>query len=148
MSLGRKLAVVSGIVWLVIGIGYVWLLAQVGVEGFAAPEGESTRDLIAAVIVPGYLINFAIIWWTRRGRQAGEIDERDKMIERRATEITAMLTLLTVFLVSIWLYDSNLEAGSVPVGWLFIMAYGTIVWVSFLHPVARLVLDVAGGIDA
>jgi hypothetical protein len=147
MSLARKLAVISGTTWLIVGIAFVLLILDSGVAGLAAPSGDRTRSILATVILPGYLINFALIWWTRQGRRAGEIDERDKKVERRATEIAAIIVLLTVFLVSIGLYDAYVDRGTVPVGWFYIMAYGTIVWVSLLHPALRLIIDFSGRID-
>jgi hypothetical protein len=144
MSLARKHALISGTAWLIISVAFVFILLSLGVDAFAAPTGEKTRNMIASIIVPGYLINFAIIWWSRRGRRAGEIDERDKAIEHRATEITALVMLLVVFLCSIALYDANVDSGTVPVGWFFIMAYGCVALVSLLHPVMTLILDLSG----
>lgn len=147
MSLARKIAVISGTVWLVIGIASTLLVVDSGLEDLVSPAGDHTRLILAAIILPGYLIGFALIWWTRKGRRAGEIDERDKIVERRATEIVAIVVLLTIFLVSIGLYEAYADYGAVPVGWLYIMAYGSIVWVSFLHPILRLVIDLSGTID-
>lgn len=147
MSLARRLAVISSAVWLIIGIAFTFLVLDSGLEGLASSSGERTRSVLAGIILPGYLISFALIWWTYKGRRAGEIDERDKKIESRATGIVGIVVLLTVFLVSIGLYDTYLDRGAVPVGWLYILAYGTIVWVSFLHPVLRLIIDFSGTID-
>lgn len=147
MPLARKLAFASGFAWLVVAVAFSVFLVNMGLDSFAGPEGERTRSLMATIIVPGYLINFAIIWMSRRGRLARTIDERDKAIERRATEVTGILTLLTVFLVSIAIYDANVAQGSAPVGWFFIIAYGTIVWVSLLHPVLTLCIDYSGIVD-
>lgn len=144
MSLARKLALFSSITWLVIFVIFVAVSLHLGVEAFAAPAGKKARGLMAAVILPGYLINFAIIWWSRRGHRAGSIDERDKAIEHRATEITAIILLLTIFLFSIGLYDANAESGVVPAGWFYLLAYGTVALVSLLHPVLTLILDLAG----
>lgn len=147
MSLARKQALVSGTAWLLVSVVFVVLVAATGIEAFASPAGERTRSLVATVILPGYLVNFGIMWWKRRGRRAGEIDERDKAVEHRATEITALVMLLVIFLLSIWLYDTHVEGGMVPVGWLFVMAYGSIALVSLLHPVATLLIDHFGRID-
>jgi hypothetical protein len=147
MSLARKLAIISSVAWLLIGIASTLLIVDSGLDALASPSGDRTRSVLAAIILPGYLIGFAVLWWTRNGRGAGEIDERDKKVERRATEIAAIIVLLTVFLVSIGLYDAYIDRGALPVGWLYIMAYGTIVWVSLLHPVLRLIIDVSGSID-
>lgn len=147
MSQARKQALISGSAWLVICVVFTVVFLRIGVEAFASTEGERSRSLLAGVIVPGYLVNFAIMWWARRGRRAGEIDERDKAIERRATEISAVILLLVIFLVNIALYDANVDSGTVPVGWLFIMAYGSIALVSLVHPVLTLILDFSGRID-
>jgi len=147
MSLARKIAVISGTVWLVIGIASTLMVVDSGLEGLASSSGETTRSVLAAMILPGYLIGFALIWWTHKGNRAGEIDERDRKIERRATEIVGIVVLLTVFLVGIGLYDAYLDRGAVPVGWLYIMAYGTIIWVSLLHPMLRLAVDFFGSVD-
>ena len=55
--------------------------------------------------------------------------------------------LLTVFLTNIGLYNAYVDRGAVLVGWLYIMAYGSVVWVSLLHPLLRLVIDLFGNID-
>jgi hypothetical protein len=147
MSQARKQALISGLAWLVITVVFAIVFFSVGVEAFAAPSGHKIRGFLAAVILPGYIINFAIIAWSRRGRRAGNIDERDKAIERLATEITFIIMLLTVYLFSIWLYDANAETGTVPAGWFFVLAYGTIALVSLLHPVLTLILDFSGKSD-
>lgn len=147
MSLARKLAIISCAAWLTIGVASTLLILDSGLDGLASSSGDRTRSILATIILPGYLIGFALIWWTRNGRRAGEIDERDKKIESLATGIVGIVVLLTVFLVSIGLYDAYLDRGAVPVGWLYILAYGTIVWVSFLHPVLRLIIDFSGTID-
>ncbi len=147
MSLARRLAVISSAVWLIIGIAFTFLILDSGLEGLASSSGERTRSVLAGIILPGYLISFALIWWTYKGRRAGEIDERDRKVERRATEIAAIVVLLTVFLVCIALYDAYVDRGAVPVGWLYIMAYGTIIWVSLLHPMLRLAVDFFGSVD-
>ncbi len=147
MSLARKYAFASGIIWLLITIVFTVVVARLGIEAFASEAGERSRDVIASIIVPGYLINFFLIWRTFRGRKSGEIDERDKAIEHRATELTAVLLLLGIFLFCIGLYDANVDKGTVPAGWLFVLAYGTIAVVSALHPIMTLVLDFSGRVN-
>jgi len=109
MSLARKLAIISCAAWLTIGIASTLLIFDSGLEGLASPSGDRTRSILATIILPGYLIGFALIWWTRNGQRAGEIDERDKKVESRATEIAAIIVLLTFFLVSIGLYDAYID---------------------------------------
>jgi len=148
MSLARKQALILGAVWLTIAVVFSMLLADVDMDAFSGPGGKTTRTLMGAVILPGYLISFAVMAWARRGRRAGDIDERDKAVERRATEITALVMILAVYFFGIGLYEAHAEAGTVPVGWLYLLAYGVVVLVSLVHPVVSLILDVSGHGDA
>lgn len=147
MSLARKQALISGIAWLVVAVSFVVIIADSGMAALSSADGKTTRSILSAVILPAYVINFGILWRTRRGRQEGDIDERDEAIERRATEFTAIVVFLAVFLYGIALFDANVETGSVPAGWLYILAYGTMVLISVLHPLARLFVDLTGRVD-
>lgn len=148
MSLARKQAVILALAWLAIAILSTIIVTHAGVDRIAGPAGHRTRSLLASVILPGYLISFAVMWRTRRGRRAGDIDERDQAVEHKATEITAIITLLAVYLAGMGLFDAHADTGVVPAGWLYVLAYGTIVLVSLAHPLAALILDFSGRVDA
>ena len=148
MSLARKQAVILGLVWLAIAVVFAVLLADVGIATFSGPGGKATRSVMGAVILPGYLISFLFMWRTRRGRRAGEIDERDMAVERQATAVTAIVLILAVYLFGIGLYEAHAESGQVPAGWLYVLAYGVVVLASLVHPVISLFLDCTGRVDA
>ncbi|RKZ15414.1 hypothetical protein DRQ50_07515 [bacterium] len=147
MSLARKQALISGSVWLVITVIFAVNFFSIGAEDFASPAGTRARGLAGAIILPGYIINFFILWWSRRGRRAGDLDERDKAIELRASEQTMIVILMVVFLFGIGLYETHLESGTVPVGWLYLLSYGMVALVSLVHPVLSLINDFAGHAD-
>jgi len=148
MSLARTHAVVSGFAWLAISACFVTVLLRLGVEAFASPAGGRARGLLAIVILLGFAINFAVLGRARRGRGTGEIDERDAAVDRRATEVTAVVVIVAVYLFGVTLYETHADAGTVPVGWLYILAYGTVVLACLVHPVVRLIVDLAGAVDA
>lgn len=147
MSLARKHAILSGGAWLIITVALFAIFFQIGPEAFATERGKGARDVIAMVILPGYLLNFAIIVWAGRGRKRGDIDERDKVVERKASMVALTVMLLVFFLTSVGLYEHFRESGAVPVGWLYLMAYGSIALVSLVHPVVTLFIDFTGRID-
>lgn len=147
MSLARKQALISGSVWLIITVALAVTFFSVGAEEFTSPANQKTRALTAAIILPGFATTFFLLWWSRRGRRAGDLDERDKAIERRASETTLIIVLMWVYLGSIGLYEANLDSGTVPAGWLYLMAYGTVALVSLVHPVVSLIMDYSGKID-
>ena len=77
----------------------------------------------------------------------GELDERDEAVARRASEATMIVVAILVYLASIILYETHLESGMVPTGWLYLLAYGTVAMVSLVHAVATLVVDGSGAVD-
>ena len=147
MSLARTQSAISGAVWLAIAVVSTVLVARLGVDDLAGDAGKATRSVLAAVILPGYAINFAIMVWARRARRRGDIDERDRAVEQRATEISAMVTIVAVYLFGIGLFERHAAAGSVPAGWFYVLAYGTVVMISLVYPAVSLFLDASGRVD-
>jgi fatty acid desaturase len=60
-------------------------------------------------------------------------DERDESIDARATRIGIIAVVILVFLGSIALWDAYQEPGCVPVGWMWVLAYSTLI-LSHLAP--------------
>ena len=147
LSLARKHALISGSAWLVITVAFLAVFFHVGPEAFTFEEHKGARLLTAAIILPGYLLNFALMARSRRGRRRGELDERDNSVERKASMITLTIMIVAFYLATIGLYEQHREAGAVPVGWMYFLAYGSVALVSLVHPVAALVVDVTGSID-
>lgn len=147
MSLARKQALISCIAWLIICAAFVTVFFTTGAENFAAPASRGARVLTAAIILPGYVLNLGLLWWSRRGRRTGELDERDEIIARRASQATLTILAVLVFAGSIALFETHAEVGTVPVGWLYFMAYGTMALVSLVHPAVALALDFKGPAD-
>ena len=82
-----------------------------------------------------------MMWWTR-GRP-GEIvaDERDVSIGRRSAVGGLVVVLLYVFALSIALWERHEEAGCVPVGWMWFMAYSTATLGYLVPSIISLLLD-------
>lgn len=148
MSLARKLSFMSAGAWLIITIALFAVFFLNGPDAFSAPENHGPRAVIAGIILPGYALNVAILFRTRRGRQRGDLDERDQAVERTASQTTLIMMLLMFFLASVGLYEHFRTAGAVPAGWLYLMAYGSIALVSLLHPTVSLIIDHLGRTDA
>jgi uncharacterized membrane protein len=132
-------------IWGVAGAVFtaVFLLGG-GPESFAS---ESWRVLLSAVVLGlGYVVYFAVIWWTRaRGRIVA--DERDEHVGGRASQVALQVVLFWVFAfgIGLWLgYDS---AGALPVGWAWFLAYFTVIVGLVTHSLATLVLDRSLGGD-
>ncbi|MDT8323748.1 MAG: hypothetical protein RRA94_06540 [Bacteroidota bacterium] len=148
MSYARKNAIITAAIWAVVLIGLLLSVLLPGPERFAVPEYAPWRLISAIVILPGFLVNAWLGWRTKRGKERGEIDERDEAIARRASQITLMAIGMVVFLAGILLYDLYRDTGGVPAGWLWLLAYGTVALLSLVHALAGLLLDLRGDPDA
>ena len=144
MSYARKGAIIMTIVWALILGGLIASVLVPGASRFTDPDQSIWRFLTAVIILPGFLLNAWLIWRSRRGRRLGKLDERDEAIARRASEATLIVVGILIFVTSIILYEAYRDTGTVPTGWLYLLAYGTMALVSLVHAVATLVVDRSG----
>lgn len=147
MSYSRKGAIVATVIWALILGGLIASVLGPGASRFTVPDQSIWRLLTAAIILPGFLLNAWLGWRSNRGKQLGELDERDEAIARRASEATLVVVALLIYVISIILYETHLDSGTVPTGWLYLLAYGTVALVSLVHAVATLVVDWGGAAD-
>jgi len=147
MSLARKHSIVLCSIWFAILVSFCVVFFSTGIDSFSDVERKGGRLSVATIILPGYLISFLLFHRARKGRKKGEMDERDQVIERKASEVSLIIILLIVYASSTGLYESYREAGAVPVGWMYFMAYGSIAFISFLQPAISLIIDYGGLTD-
>jgi len=147
MTLARRHAWISVFLWSLILIGLVAVLAVAGPERFSAPEYATYRLVVAAILLPGYLISMWILWRQRRGRDSGELDERDERVARRASEFTMIAVALVVYASCIALWETYKYSPVVPAGWFYVLAYLTVAVLSLVHAAARLICDASGAVD-
>ncbi len=147
MSYARKGTIMATIIWTLILGGLIASVLVPGASRFTDPDQSIWRFLMAAIILPGFLLNAWLIWRSKRGQRLGKVDERDEAIARQASEVTLIVVGIVVYLTSIILYETHLDSGTVPAGWLYLLAYGTVALVSLVHAVATLVVDWSGAAD-
>jgi len=96
--------------------------------GAATYADDSIRMLVAALILAaGFIGYFSMLYLTREKSNGKALirDERDLEIARQANEIALVAVLVFVFAVCIALFLSYETAGSLPVGWMWFLAYIT-----------------------
>ncbi len=147
MSYARKDALIAATIWALILGGLLAAFLGPGASHFAAPDQSLWRLLSAVIILPGFVLNAWLGWRSKRGKQSGELDERDQAVARQASEATLIVVTILVYLTSLILYETHLDSGLVPAGWLYLLAYGTLALVSLVHAVATLVMDWRGTAD-
>jgi hypothetical protein len=129
------------VIWgtVAVGFGLVFFLSG----GAASYADDSIRMLIAAVILgAGFIGYFSMLYLTREKEDDKSLirDERDLEIARQANEIALVAVLVFVFSVSITLFLSYETAGSLPVGWMWFLAYATACFGLIAQSVATLML--------
>jgi hypothetical protein len=129
------------VIWgtVAVGFGLVFFLSG----GAASYADDSIRMLIAAVILgAGFIGYFSMLYLTREKEDDKSLirDERDLEIARQANEIALVAVLVFVFSVSMTLFLSYETAGSLPVGWMWFLAYATACFGLLAQAVATLLL--------
>ena len=116
------------------GLG-IWGLATVAFSlvffsggGADTYADDSIRMIIAAVILGiGFVSYFLMLHQTREKSNGKTLirDERDLEVSLRANEIALVAVLVFVFVLSISLFLVYENAGTLPVGWMWFLAYIT-----------------------
>ncbi len=128
----------------------VWSIASVVIGDSFYSGGGSTdfdvarsRHLVSALAVAlGYGGYWVMVWITRR--RAGTVravDERDVHVVVRAGQSALIAVLVSVYVVTIGLWIVYEDAGSVPVGWMWFLAYGTIILAFLAYAISTIVVD-------
>ena len=68
-------------------------------------------------------------------------DERDLQVVARAGQATLIIVLIAIFAMALALWTIYEEAGTVPVGWLWFIAYAEVILAVITHSLAILVLE-------
>jgi hypothetical protein len=148
MTYASKHATVAAVVWFIILVGLTLAVVVPGVSRFADPDYSMLRLATAVIILPGFILNAWLGYKSRLGQGRGLVDERDEAIGPRAAEITLYVLAIVVFLSSLLLYETSAETGLVSRGWMYLMAYGSIALLCFVHAISSLILDRRGWSDA
>ena len=131
------------------GLG-IWGLVSVGFSlifflggGAVTYADDSIRMGIAALILgTGFVSYVSMIYLTREKSNGKTLisDERDLEISRHADQISLVAVLVFVYSVSIALFLSYETAGSLPVSWMWFLAYVTGCFGLLSHAVITLAL--------
>ena len=140
MSQTRLRAWAATFFWSVSG---VWFFAAFfsggGAEEF---DTDSGRHLISAAgILFGFVGYWATLWLTRRRGDEVVVDERDLQVSARASQGTLVAVLMIMFLLCTLLWMTHEADGVLAVGWMWFLAYGSMVLGLVINSVAFLILD-------
>ena len=113
-------------IWGVVTVSFALVFFLGG--GAATYADDSMRMLAAAIILAtGFVGYIGMLYRTREKAdlKARIRDERDLEIARQANETALVAVLVFVFAISIALFLAYETSGSLPVGWMWFLAYAT-----------------------
>lgn len=141
MSQTRLRAWLATIIWSMAGLGFaLTFFTGGGPSGLAVESGRHLAGALALAF--GFGGHWLALWVTRRRKGAPlASDERDLQTVARANQASLVVVLLGMFALAITLWTVYEPAGTVPVGWMWFIAYGAVILASVASAVATLVLD-------
>jgi uncharacterized membrane protein len=144
LSQTRRRAWLATVVWALAGVGFFAAFFSGG--GVAEFDTDSRRHLLAAgAILFGFVAYWSALWWTRQRGEEVLADERDVQVVARASQATLIIVLMVVFLLCTILWMVHEEDGVLDVGWMWFLAYGSMVLGLVTNAVMVLVLDRSTG---
>jgi len=141
MSQARLRSFLTALIWGVAGVGFgLTFFSGSGPDGFS---GDRFRHLAGAVALAfGFLGGWTVLWSTRQRKGTPPVyDERDLQIQAQANQAALMGVLMGNFALAIGLWTLYEGAGQVPAGWLWFLAYGSVILAHITCSVAFLILD-------
>ena len=141
MSRTRFRAWLSALIWSVAGAGFaLTFFAGGGPGGFPA---DSNRHLLGAVFLGfAFLAYWVTLWLTRqRAGAPAAFDERDLAVVARSNQVALVVVLVGVFGLAIGLWTVYEPAGSVPAGWMWFLAYGSVILAFVTSSLTTLLVD-------
>lgn len=125
MSKLVKTTVVHIIVWSIAAIGMVII--------FTLPrtitdwgDNRIKTVLLALLFAAGLGVDLYLRIYERSKKHGFTRDERDHYMQRKAVSAGFLITILYIFILSISLYIKYESLGTMPVGWVWFIAYSTI----------------------
>ncbi len=143
MSKSRLRNLLVIVIWVVAAAGFSATVLTSG--GPATYADDASRRIIGGVFLAFGIFGTPLVrLLTRSKPDAGRVDrdERDEWIDAKATNIGMIAVAMFVFLGSIALWDTYQDAGCVPVGWMWVMAYSTLILSHLAPALVSLFLDI------
>ena len=141
MSQTRLRSWLSAVIWTIAGVGFFFTFFSGGGPGGLA--SDSMRHVAGAGAVAFGFLGYWLALWLTRQRQGRPpaVDERDLQVSARANQATLVVVLMVIFTFSISLWTVYESGGQVPVGWMWFLAYGSVILAFVTSSVTTLILD-------
>ena len=124
--------ILSGILFFYIVISF----SIIGPEDFLSTR---LNRVINSIIIFLAMIGFGVSMLLTN-KSSNIVDERDTLIQKKATSTGMMLTCIFVFIITMYLFVQNEDLGTVNVSWMWVIAYGTFSFSYFVTSTVMILL--------
>jgi len=138
MSKLMKVNIIHTVMWgmVAVGLGVIFSLSNT-ISSWG--DNRTKTVLLAILFFGGFLTDF-ILWQYEKSKKHGfRRDERDKKVQSEAVFKSFTILIIYIFVVSVVLYTKYENAGVMPVGWVWFIAYSTIAATNLLVGVFALI---------
>lgn len=126
MSKLMKINIIQVTTWSIVAIGVLVIFLLPGtIEHWG--DNKLKTVLLALLFLVGFTIDFIFRMYERSQKWGFKRDERDMMIQSKALSTGFIILVIYIFIISIGLYTKYEAEGFMPIGWVWLIAYSTIV---------------------
>ena len=131
MSKSMKVSIIYTIAW---GLISVCMIVIFSLPNTISNWGENPIKtvVLSALFLLGFLTNLFLRLYEKSKKHGFKKDERDKKIQADAIFKSLSILLVYIFLLCVALYLFYENTGTMPIGWVWFIAYSQIAVVYFL----------------
>ncbi len=126
MSFKMKHTIIHLALWLIVGILLAILFFSKNTVNTWGDNRTKTL-LVASLFLFGYAGDAILYFIFRKRKNKIVKDERDDYVSLKSTSAGFIFTLVYVFIIAISLYTKYESTGSVPIAWVWFIAYSLVV---------------------
>jgi len=137
----KRQAVILTVVWIAAAAALILVvILGGGIRAFS--ESSQNVALATGVYMVALVVQVVFIFRNRKRRRGGMVvrDELDDEVEKRAGVTALSIVMAFVYGLGVVLWEVFRDAGSIPVGWAYVVALSVIVVGSLAHAVATLII--------
>ncbi len=136
MNTTYKRSLVTMILFGILFFYIIFSFAIIGSDDYLSTRPNRViNSLVILIVMLG--IDYTMLVTNKK---SNFIDERDILLQKKATSVGMMLTGILVFLVTIILFIQNEDLGTVNVSWMWVIAYGTFSFSYFVTSTVMIIL--------
>jgi len=137
MSKSMKQNLVQVITWSTVAIGVLLVFTRPDtIQNWG--DNRTKTLLLALLFLIGFGTDFVVRLMEKSKRFGFIKDERDREIQHKSLEIGYVGIILYIFVLTITLYAIYEAAGALPIGWVWFIAYTTIVTANLIAGITSL----------